>query len=118
MLAMVTGMRAGEIQGLRVQDLGRDCLYVRHSWNCRDGLKTTKNNEVRTVEIPFPGLFEELIDLAKTNPHGANMDSFVFLGERLPGKPIEERLLIHDLRAALMQTGMSKETAVAYCFHA
>jgi integrase len=37
MLAAVTGMRAGEIQGLRGQDIGRDCLYVRHSWNSMDG---------------------------------------------------------------------------------
>jgi integrase len=55
MLAMVTGMRAGEIQGLRIQDLGQDCLYVRHSWNFQDGLKTTKNNEPWIVEVPFPG---------------------------------------------------------------
>jgi hypothetical protein len=29
-------MRAGEIQGLRVQDLGQGCLYIRHSWNEMD----------------------------------------------------------------------------------
>ena len=78
MLAMVTGMRAGEIQGLRVQDLGQGCLYVRHSWNCRDGLKTTKTRESRTVEVPFPFLVEELAELAKNNPHGVGMDSYVF----------------------------------------
>jgi len=59
MLAMVSGLRAGEIQGLKIQDLGQDCLYVRHSWNFQDGLKTTKNNESRIVEIPFPGLLQE-----------------------------------------------------------
>ena len=117
MLAMVTGMRAGEIQGLRVQDLGRDCLYVRHSWNFRDGLKTTKTNEVRTVEVPFPVIIQELIDLAKSNPHGVSMDSFVFWAAKRGDKPIEECLLLTDLRAALVQTGMSKESAAAYCFH-
>jgi len=60
MLASVTGLRAGEIQGLRVQDLGRECLYVKHSWNVRDKLKTTKNNEPRTVEVPFPSLIQYL----------------------------------------------------------
>jgi len=63
MLAMVAGMRAGEIQGLRVQDLGKDCLYVRHSWNFMDGLKTTKNNECRTVEVPFPAIIQDLLNL-------------------------------------------------------
>jgi integrase len=117
MLAMVTGMRAGEIKALRVQDIGKDCLYIRHSFNNRDGLKTTKNNENRTVELPFPSLIQDLIRLAKSNPHGAGMDSFVFWAEIRKNKPIEERLLLNDLRAALIQTGMSKETAAVYTFH-
>jgi integrase len=117
MAAMVTGMRAGEIQGLRVQDLGRDCLYVRHSWNCRDRLKTTKNRESRTVELPFPGLLRELADLAARNPHGATMDSYVFWAEVSPDKPMEACLFIRDLRGALIETGMSKESAAVYTFH-
>jgi integrase len=28
MLAAVTGLRAGEVQGLRVQDIGENCLYI------------------------------------------------------------------------------------------
>jgi integrase len=117
MLAMVTGLRAGEIQGLRVQDIGKDCLYIRHSYNGRDGLKTTKNNENRTVELPFPSLIAELIDLAKQNPHGAGMDSFVFWAELSPEKPMEACLFLRDLRAALIQTGMSRESAAVYTFH-
>jgi integrase len=116
MLAMITGMRAGEIQGLRVQDMGNDCLYIRHSWNCRDGLKTPKNNKSRTVEV-FPELIRQLISLAKDNPHGPSMDSFIFWGERKADKPIEERPLIKDLRAALVKTGMSKESARVFTFH-
>jgi hypothetical protein len=92
MLAAVTGLRAGEIQGLRVQDLGKNCLYIRHSWNCRDGLKTTKNNEIRTVEIPFPSLINDLISLAKNNPHGAGINSYIFWAEKLPSKPMENCL--------------------------
>ena len=83
MLAMVTGMRAGEIQGLQIQDLGKDCLYVRHSWNFQDGLKTTKNNESRIVEVPFPGLMLELIEIAKNNPHGIAWTALYF-GQRKP----------------------------------
>jgi len=36
-----------------------------------DGLKKTKNNESRTVEVPFPVIVQELLDLAGRNPHGA-----------------------------------------------
>ena len=67
-LASVTGMRSGEILALRFQDLGPDCLYVRSSWNRADKTKLPKNNEIRTVEIPFPELMNELIEQAKRNP--------------------------------------------------
>ena len=117
MLAMVTGMRAGEIQGLRVQDLGRDCLYVRHSWNFEDGLKTTKNNETRIVEVPFPSLMQELYELSSNNPHGQSMDNYVFWAEKLPDKPIEQDIFRRDFRAALIKTGMSKESAAVYTPH-
>jgi integrase len=117
MLAMVTGMRAGEIQGLHVQDLGKDCLYIRHSWNCTDGLKTTKNNECRIVELPFPAIIQDLLNLAGDNPHGASMDSYVFWAEKLPGKPMEAEIFLRDLRAALIKTYMSRESAKVYVFH-
>lgn len=38
-LAMHTGMRAGEIQALTIDDLGDDEIYVRKSWSKYDGLK-------------------------------------------------------------------------------
>ncbi|GHV46257.1 hypothetical protein AGMMS49546_33920 [Spirochaetia bacterium] len=117
MLAAVTGLRAGEIQGLRVQDIGENCLYIRHSWNRLDGLKTPKNNEDRRVEVPFPGLIHDLMQVAKANPHGCNMDSYVFWGELLNTKPMEERLLLYDLRGAMKAVGMSDETAKSYTFH-
>ena len=117
MLAMVTGMRAGEMQGLRVQDIGEACLYVRHSWNFRDGLKTTKNRESRTVEVPFPGLMRDLVELAKSNPHGVGMDSYVFWAELSPDKPIEADIFLRGLRSALLATGMSKASAQVYVFH-
>ena len=117
LLAMVTGIRAGEIQGLRVQDLGKDCLYVRHSWNFIDNLKTTKNNEPRIVEVPFPSLMQDLYELAGSNPHGASMDSYVFWAEKLQDKPMEQDIFRRDFRAALLKTGMSKESAAVYTFH-
>jgi len=117
MLAMVTGMRAGEIQGLRVQDLGKDCLCIRHSWNRHDKLKTTKTNESRTVEVPFLGLIQGLLTIAATNPHGYGMESYIFWAEKNPDKPMEASLFIDGLREALVSIGMSKETAKDYIFH-
>ena len=117
MLSMVTGMRAGEIQALRVQDLGKDCLYVRHSWNFMDGLKTTKNKDSRRVEVPFPFIIQKLIDLSSRNPHGANLESYVFWAELSLNKPMEAKIFLQDFRAALVETGMNKESAKAYVFH-
>jgi integrase len=117
LLAAVTGLRSGEIQGLQVQDLRNDCINVRHSWNDRDELKTTKNNEDRTVEVPFPGLIHELLALAGKNPHGAVMDSFVFWDDKTPLKPISGILFLKGLRKALVKTGMNRGAAKIYVFH-
>jgi integrase len=117
LLSAVTGLRAGEIMGLRVQDLRDDCINVRHSWNIRDGLKTTKNNESRMVEVPFPDLMYALTALAKKNPHGVEQDSYVFWSEKLSWRPIQETVFVKGLRDALMKTGMSKDEAGVYVFH-
>jgi integrase len=117
LLSAVTGLRAGEIQGLQVQDLRTDCLNIRHSWNCRDGLKTTKNNEDRTVEVPFPNIIHALLSLAGKNPHGARMDSFVFWAEKSSTKPMEGVLFVKCLQDALEKTGMSHDAAKVYVFH-
>ncbi|GHV86247.1 hypothetical protein AGMMS50230_18550 [Spirochaetia bacterium] len=118
LLAAVTGLRSGEIKALRVQDMGQDCLYIRHSYNRLEGLKGTKTNEPRTVELPFHGIVKDMMSLAAQNPHGMSMDSFIFWAALKVDKPIEERLLLDDLRGALVQTGMSMETAKVYTFHA
>jgi integrase len=117
MLAAVTGLRSGEIRGLRVQDLGEDCLYIRHSWNCRDRLKTTKNNASRVVEVPFPDIMRDLRLLADSNPHGANRDSYVFWAGQSSLKPMENVLLVKGLRDALEKTGMGHDAALKYVFH-
>jgi integrase len=117
LLAAVTGLRSGEIRGLRVQDLGEDCLYIRHSYNLRDKLKTTKNNESRRVEIPFPFLIEELLKLARLNPHGASAESYIFWANRSASKPIDSLWFIRGLREALIKIGMDESSAGIYMFH-
>ncbi|MFP4010634.1 MAG: tyrosine-type recombinase/integrase, partial [Spirochaetaceae bacterium] len=49
LVAMTTGLRAGEIVALRVEDIGEDRLWVRHSWSFADGLKAPKNGEEHIV---------------------------------------------------------------------
>ena len=118
MLASVTGMRMGEILGLQFQDLGQDCIYVRNSFNDTDGLKTTKTNEERKVETPFPGLMFALFSLAQQNPWGCKPTSFVFWAVTSDMIPMQgSRLFLGGLREALENVGFTKEEAVKYKFH-
>jgi integrase len=117
MLAAVTGMRNGEILALRFQDLGSDCLYVSSSWNKADGLKLPKNNEVRTVEIPFPDLISGLIEQAKNNPWGVSPDSFVFWSTNRSKVPMQGQHFGRGLREALEKIGYTKDETDKYEFH-
>lgn len=115
LLAMCTGLRAGEIQGLRKQDLGVNCLYIRHSWNYDDGLKTTKNNEQRTAEIVFPDLMVAIIEQANANPYGEGLEGYVFWAS-IPGKPCESKQWLTDLRAVCKKIDIKDPSWVT--FHA
>ena len=117
MLASVTGMRSGEILALRLQDIGPDCLYVRGAWNRLDGVKLPKNNEIRTVEISFPHLIQNLIEQAKRNPWGFSPDSFVFWSEFHADKPMQPDLFLIGFREALKLAGFSESEVKKYLFH-
>ena len=117
MLASVTGMRCGEIQALRFKDIGADCLYVNASWNKEDGTKTTKNNEKRIVELPFPVLINKLIDLARQNPWKVSPDSYVFWSEKSEDMPMHGTVFLDNMRKALVDIGFSEEQALEYNFH-
>jgi len=117
LLAAVTGMRCGEIQALRVQDLGKDCLYVSKSWNKEDGIKLTKNNEKRTVEVVFPELMNMLWEQARQNPNGVSPESFVFWSDVSKDMPMHGTVFLDNMRKALVLIGFSKEQAAKYMFH-
>lgn len=115
LLAMCTGLRAGEIQGLRKCDLGQSCVYVKHSWNLADGLKTTKNTEQRTAEIVFPELMAALIEQANSNPYDEGLEGYVFWASK-SRKPIEARGWLKELREICKNVGINDPSWVT--FHA
>jgi integrase len=117
MTAMVTGLRAGELQGLRIRDLGEGRLLIRHSWNRDDKLKSTKNNEERIVELPFPYVLHSLRRVASLNPHGAGSDAFVFWSSLSADKPMEQIRFLLGLRDALLRSGVDEAAAKTYTFH-
>jgi integrase len=117
MIAAVTGMRQGEIMALQTQDIGPDFLTVRHGWNHVDKIKSTKNDETRVVELPFPELVQALITLAGKNPNGVHPESFVFWSEIRAERPMKADFFLAGLREALQTIGYSKEAVAGYVFH-
>ncbi len=116
MLAMLTGMRQGEILALRKMDLGKNCIYVNHSWNEHEKLKSTKNGEKRIVYFPFPQLTCKLLELVGMNPFDDSMQAFIFWGT-IPGKPIDCKVLITNLRLQLYKIGITNQESKEYTFH-
>jgi integrase len=117
LVSMLTGMRAGEILALRKQDLGKNCIYVNHSWNRREGLKTPKNGEARVVFFPFENITNKMLDLVAKNPLGDKMDSFIFWAYYCPEHPMDIKKLLTSLQLQLQVIGFPEEEAKQYCFH-
>ena len=115
LIAMLTGMRAGEIIALRKQDLGEDVIYVRHSWEIREGLKTPKNGEERKVYFPFPQITRKLMYLADLN--GGRLDSFIFFAPISKNKPMDKKKLNQSLKKQMRKVGMSEDDCKQICFH-
>jgi integrase len=59
----------------------------------------------------------ELIEIARNNPHGHKMDSYVFWAEKYPNKPMEQDIFRRDLKNALTKIGLSNEAVKDYTFH-
>lgn len=114
LIAMLTGMRCGEILALRKMDLGENCLYVRHSWNRKEGLKTTKNGEGRIVYFPFPSITNRLMYYADIS---GGLEDFIFQAPLVKTKPMDIKLPNKYLHKQLQKIGLSKEEAMKYCFH-
>ena len=114
MLAFYTGMRQGEIAALRLEDIGADRIYTRHSWSKYEGLKETKTNECREIKIP-PQLRDMLLVQAHMNPHGEGIKGFVFYSLN-PEHPTDPKNWLKYLHRALKNIGYSNPKEI--CFHA
>ncbi|MDY7026776.1 MAG: tyrosine-type recombinase/integrase [Spirochaetota bacterium] len=108
LLAASTGLRAGEVLGLRVEDIGKDRLYIRHSWSNADGLKETKTGESRVLPLA-PALRAELLQLADKNPHGKGPGQFIFWSVTKSGRPMDFHFLLDHLKDMLILMKAGKD---------
>jgi integrase len=102
LVAMTTGLRAGEIAALRLRDVGDDYLTVDHAWSEQDGMKTPKNGESRTVPV-LPYVRDQLREVAMLNPNGVDAASFVFWSTRSFDRPMAPRQFSVDLQKMLAE---------------
>ena len=107
-LAMCTGLRAGEVLALQVRDIGEDRLHVRHSWSNLDGLKTTKTGKERSVPL-LASLRGPLLQLARRNPAGVGPMSFIFWSEVRVDRPMDFHFLLDGLKDALVTMTLNEE---------
>lgn len=109
-LAMLTGLRAGEIQALKKADIGSDYIFVRHSWNKMDGLKVPKNGCERRVYVPFTCFLQELVEGIQDN------EDFIF-SQLNRKEPMDAKCWLRELRRELLNMGLDKEFVGKVKFH-
>ena len=102
LLCAFTGLRAGEIRALRTCDIHKDYLSIKHAWDEKYGLKTTKSGKERKIPIPAQ-VHEALMEIAPDNAEG-----FVF---SLSGgdKPMSGRVFANALYRKLRGIGISED---------
>lgn len=104
-LALVAGLRMGEIIGLRRQDLRPASIVVSHSYCKVVGLKGTKTNKAREVPVPST-VIRQLEELAAANPHGGD---WIFWIEDNPDRPLVDRYIEQAFYAALARVGIADD---------
>jgi len=116
-LAATTGLRAGEVAALRLENLDGNLMTVEASYLEGHGLKSTKTGKVRQVPV-ISALADRLKALAAMNPHG---NGYVFWETYREDSPMEGRLFGLALREmlALLKTGpgaTEEQTAEAIAY--
>ena len=115
LLGAACALRIGEIQALKIANIGEETLTVASNWSAMDGLKCTKTGRVRIVPLPRM-IRDALFELEAANPHGPG--HFLMYGT-FPDAPLDMRALERMFYAALRQIGINEtsRTARALSFH-
>lgn len=108
LLGAFCGMRAGEIAGLRVCDIGDDVIHIRHAWSTKDGLKSTKNYLCRDVPV-IPQIGRELLAHAKEGRNFSDLSYIFFSPRQNQNQPVDPSDFEDGLCWALNRIGISEE---------
>lgn len=105
-LALMAGLRLGEIQALRKDDIMDDHLFIRHSWDRMYGMKSPKGKRSRIVPVPDSVLLE-LRGLVSKNPWP---NGFIFWDEKTGTRPLDRKRIEHWYYDALTMIGITDDT--------
>jgi integrase len=102
-IAASTGMRLGEVLALKPENIMENSIIIEHSWNCLDGLKSTKSGKTRAVPISFE-LAKALNNFITIN----NVCGYIFSSNN--GKtPINHKAVYKHFWNTLFKIGISAE---------
>lgn len=105
LLAALTGMRLGEIRGLRIQDIHENEIHIEHSFG-KYGLTTTKTSENRTIPISN----EIRAMLITVHSEYSGKSEYVFSGKT--GGAIDSSAATTAFKKALKRAGISEEERI------
>ena len=109
LLAMLSGLRRGEVRGLRWGDIDRDngFINVQHNYIDTEGLKPCKWGSARTVLLPTP-VFPILQAVRSISPYTDSKD-YVFFSLSSQYKPFSVGIIRSGFVRMLKNTGISSE---------
>jgi integrase len=107
LLGVATGLRQGEVRGLRNQDVHPQYVAVCGSWEERNGLHGAKWGSERIVPIPSRVAVE--LDVLAKEARYSGPEDLVFAGEAR-GKPVKKEDLEARFYAALDAIGINDES--------
>ncbi len=76
----------GEVLALQRQDIGKDRLFIRHSYSIRDGLKSPKNGGEREVPL-LPAVRSAFLALEAKSPTPPDLNDSSLRGATLRRQP-------------------------------
>lgn len=110
LVARYTGMRNGELRGLKIKSIKPECIEIQNSYNNTDGLKCTKNGISRRFPI-FPELYQALQNYIHALPE-ENMkssESFVFPSFKKKHIPVGSSFANNALDIQMKKINIPKE---------
>lgn len=113
LLALLCGLRRGEVRGLQWDDvnLAEGILDVQHNWIDEEGRKPCKWGSSRRV--PLPGIVADALEAL----HGQNVwnapDGFLLYDVSSPDRPISETVLKRGFWRMFKAIGLDRATCTA-----